>query len=117
MKNVFLITGAPGTGKTTTIRNMVSRLPIGADGFYGWGFERDGRGIGIALKIAGGDERSARSSAAIEILRQMRVIAPDAAEAFRNRFVGAARNHRALVVGAVATVFDLEVGPPAASHP
>lgn len=86
---------------------------IGADGFYGLGFERDGRGIGIALKIAGGDERSARSLAALEILRQLRVIAPDAAEALRDRFVAAARNHRDIVVGAVETVFDLEVGPPA----
>jgi len=34
MENVYLLTGSPGTGKTTIIREVVARLKIKAGGFY-----------------------------------------------------------------------------------
>ena len=34
MANVYLLTGSPGAGKTTLIREVVSRLKARAGGFY-----------------------------------------------------------------------------------
>ena len=34
MANVYLLTGSPGTGKTTIIREVVAKLKIKAGGFY-----------------------------------------------------------------------------------
>jgi L-asparaginase II len=59
---------------------------IGAEGFYGLGFERDGRGLGVALKVADGDGDRA---------------------GLQERYVGPLRNHRGLVVGRVDACLDL----------
>ena len=83
---------------------------IGAEGFYGLGFERDGRGYGIALKVADGEGERARTSAAIETLRQMRLISDEQAATLFGRFVGEIRNHRGLAVAQVAPVFELRPG-------
>ncbi len=80
---------------------------IGAEGVYGLGFERDGAGVGIALKISDGEGRRARHSAALETLRQLGALAPEEAEALRSRFVPEVRNRRDLPVGRIATVFTL----------
>ncbi|SRR5712692_4293909 len=80
---------------------------IGAEGFYGLGYEHEGTGIGIALKIADGDGQRARFSAALETLRQLGLLDQEAAAALRSRFVGDIRNHRGLTVGRVETVFHL----------
>lgn len=80
---------------------------IGAEGIYGLGYARDGNGYGVALKIADGDGVRGRFSAALEALRQLGVLAPEAAADLRARFVGEMRNHRDLLVGRVETVFDL----------
>ena len=94
---------------TALMRSAGQRLiaKIGAEGVYGLAFERKGAGIGIALKIADGDGRRARSSVALEALRQLGALPAEVASDFRSRFVGEIRNHRGLVVGRVTTRFDL----------
>jgi L-asparaginase II len=85
---------------------------IGAEGVFGLAFAG---GTGMALKIADGDNARARFSAALEALRQLRALPPEAADDLRARFVGDPRNHRGLAVGRIRTVFDLAPpgGPPA----
>lgn len=83
---------------------------IGAEGFYGLGFERDGRGFGIALKVADGDGERARSTAAIEALRQLGLVTDEVASGLLERFVGEIRNHRGLSVGRVEPAFALRPG-------
>ncbi|HYS77644.1 MAG TPA: asparaginase, partial [Candidatus Dormibacteraeota bacterium] len=78
---------------------------IGAEGMYGFAFAPDG--AGVALKIADGEGQRARFSAALEALRQLGALAPEAAAALRARFVGELRNHRRLLVGEITTVFHL----------
>src|SRR5262245_53890025 len=80
---------------------------IGAEGFYGLGYARDGRGYGVALKIADGDGNRARPAAAIATLTALGVLGDAPAADLLARFVGVLRNHRGLVVGQVATVLDL----------
>jgi L-asparaginase II len=80
---------------------------IGAEGFYGMSFKRNGRGIGVALKIADGDGERARPVAAIAALRQLGAIQPEAAARLTSRFVGDILNRRGLKVGHVTTAFDL----------
>ncbi len=78
---------------------------IGAEGMYGFAFAPDG--AGVALKIADGEGQRARFSAALEALRQLGALAPEAAAVLRARFVGELRNHRRLLVGEITTVFHL----------
>ena len=84
---------------------------IGAEGFYGLGYARDGKGYGIALKIADGEGERARPTAALAALRATGVLPDGVAESLFERFVGTLRNHRGLVVGRVVPVLDLR--PPA----
>jgi L-asparaginase II len=80
---------------------------IGAEGIFGLAFERDGRGVGIALKIADGDGERARYTAVLEVLRQLEVLDAAAADRLAARFVEPIRSHRGLVVGEVRPVFSL----------
>ncbi len=100
-----------GTDRLCTELMRVGRAgliaKIGAEGMYGLAFERDGAGVGIALKIADGEGQRARFSTALETLRQLDAINPRDARALRARFVGEVRNHRGLLVGDVAPVFAL----------
>ncbi|MEK7283267.1 MAG: asparaginase [Acidobacteriota bacterium] len=80
---------------------------IGAEGMYGLACERDGRSIGIALKIADGEGQRARFSAALEALLQLGALSAGDAAALRERYVGDVRNHRGLKVGTIATTFAL----------
>ena len=80
---------------------------IGAEGMYGLAFTREGRAMGIALKIADGDGQRARFSAALEALSQLGALAPGHAAELGSRFVGELRNHRGLRVGEVITTFQL----------
>jgi L-asparaginase II len=84
---------------------------IGAEGFYGLGYERDGRGYGVAVKIADGDGNRARPAAAIAALTALGVLEEAPSADLFARHVGMLRNHRGLVVGRVAPVLDLR--PPA----
>ena len=80
---------------------------IGAEGMYGMAFEREGRVLGIALKIADGDGQRARFSAALEALSQLGALAVGDAAELGGRFVGEVRNHRGLRIGEIATTFQL----------
>ena len=80
---------------------------IGAEGVYGLGWVSDGRGQGLALKIGDGEGERARTTTAVEALRQAGVLSHRTAAALRDRFVGEVRNHRGRVVGRVAPVFAL----------
>jgi L-asparaginase II len=83
---------------------------IGAEGFYGLGYTRGGRGFGLAIKVSDGDGDRARPTAAIDALRQLELLtAPDAAR-LMDQHVGPIRNHRGLVVGRVRPCFALRPG-------
>jgi nucleoside-triphosphatase len=49
VKRVFLLTGSPGSGKTTAIQKIVSRLSCEAGGFYTEEIREGGRRTGFAL--------------------------------------------------------------------
>ncbi|MDX1615720.1 MAG: NTPase [Candidatus Promineifilaceae bacterium] len=49
MDRHILITGRPGSGKTTLIRRVVKKLPYPAHGFYTKEIRQDGRRQGFAL--------------------------------------------------------------------
>ncbi|MGH9797579.1 MAG: asparaginase, partial [Candidatus Polarisedimenticolia bacterium] len=80
---------------------------IGAEGIFGLAFERDGHGMGIALKIADGNGERARYMAILEVLRQLGVLDAATTDRLAARFVEAIRSHRGMVVGEVRPVFAL----------
>jgi L-asparaginase II len=82
---------------------------IGAEGFYGLGFERRGKGVGIAIKVADGNGRRARHSVALGVLEGLGLLTREKAHELRSRFVGVRRNRRGLTVGRVETLFDLKM--------
>ena len=49
MKRVFLLTGSPGSGKTTAIQKILSQLSCDAGGFYTEEIREGGRRTGFAL--------------------------------------------------------------------
>lgn len=56
MKNIFLITGAPGTGKTTAIRKIVAQGPIIASGFYTEEIREGGKRLGFKIITLDGQQ-------------------------------------------------------------
>ena len=53
-KNLF-VTGRPGVGKTTLIRNVLDRLCVDAGGFYTHEIRESGRRVGFAITDEGVD--------------------------------------------------------------
>lgn len=108
-----------GTGRLCTefMRAGSSGLiaKIGAEGFYGFGYVREGRGFGIALKIGDGEGERSRTSAAIATLERLELLATPLAASLFDTHVGPIRNHRGILVGRVVPVLDLK--PPAWSRP
>ena len=80
---------------------------IGAEGFYGFGFVRDGRGCGVALKIGDGEGERSRTAAAIATLARLGLLTGAQAADLHDTQVGPIRNHRGLLVGRVVPVLDL----------
>jgi len=80
---------------------------IGAEGFFAFGFERQGRGIGIALKIGDGDMKRARDCATLSCLRQLELLTADASAALTARFAPPILTHRGRPVGGVEPCFTL----------
>jgi len=83
---------------------------IGAEGFFALGFEREGKGVGIALKISDGDMKRARDSATLECLRQLEVLSPETSDALSTRYSPPIVNHNGRPVGELAPCFRLTSG-------
>jgi L-asparaginase II len=81
---------------------------IGAEGFFALGFERQGRGVGIALKIGDGDMKRARDCATLECLRQLELLPPEVAATLSTRFIPPILNHNGRKVGELTPCFNLE---------
>ncbi len=81
---------------------------IGAEGFFALGFERQGRGVGIVLKIGDGNLKRARDSATLECLRQLEVLPPEVVATLATKFNPPVLNHRGRVVGRIEPFFSLE---------
>lgn len=56
MKRVYLLTGEPGTGKTTLIREVIAKLRVKAGGFYTEEIRKGGVRQGFKLITLDGDE-------------------------------------------------------------
>ena len=82
---------------------------IGAEGFYGLGYERDGCGVGIAIKVADGDGARARHCIALRVLEDVGILSGPQAQRLRGRFVGDLTNCKGLKVGRVQPLFNLAV--------
>lgn len=83
---------------------------IGAEGVYTAGVrpnERWPRGLGLAFKIEDGEDRRARSTIAIEALRQLDVLNEDAQKALQPYASFPVKNHRGENVGEIRASFEL----------
>jgi L-asparaginase II len=83
---------------------------IGAEGVYTAGVlpsERWPKGLGLAFKIEDGEDRRARSTVAIESLRQLDVLDEDAYKALTPYAHFPVRNHRGDIVGEIRAFFRL----------
>ena len=84
---------------------------IGAEGVYTAGLlpcERWPKGLGLAFKIEDGEDRRARSTIAIEALRQLGVLDEDAYKALSWCASFPVQNHRGEKVGQIRASFGLE---------
>ncbi len=84
---------------------------IGAEGVYTAGVlpcERWPKGLGLAFKIEDGEDRRARSTVAIEALRQLGVLDEDARKRLAPYASFPVLNHRGEKVGQISTAFELE---------
>jgi L-asparaginase II len=84
---------------------------IGAEGVYTAGVlpcERWPKGLGLAFKIEDGEDRRARSTIAIEALRQLGVLDEDAYKALSPYASFPVQNHRGEKVGQIRASFRLE---------
>jgi L-asparaginase II len=84
---------------------------IGAEGVYTAGVapcERWPKGLGLAFKIEDGEDRRARSTIAIEALKQLGVLDEDAYKALAPYASFPIQNHRSEKVGQIRASFQLE---------
>jgi L-asparaginase II len=84
---------------------------IGAEGVYTAGVrpcERWPKGLGLAFKIEDGEDRRARSTIAIESLRQLGVLDGDAQKSLSPYASFPVLNHRGEIVGQIRASFELE---------
>lgn len=84
---------------------------IGAEGVYTAGVlpsESWPEGLGLAFKIEDGEDRRARSTIAIESLRQLGVLDEDAYETLSPYASFPVLNHRGEIVGQIQASFELE---------
>ena len=84
---------------------------IGAEGVYTAGVlpcERWPKGLGLAFKIEDGEDRRARSTIAIESLRQLDVLDEDALQTLSPYASFPVLNHRGEIVGQIQPSFELK---------
>ena len=101
-----------GTGRlgTDLMRELGSRIlvKVGADGFIAAGFHRDGRGVGLAVKMAAGESGRIRAAAILEAVARTGEFPTARIESVRRRQVPPVRTHSGMEAGRVVPVFRLE---------
>jgi L-asparaginase II len=108
-----LVGGTKERFDTEVMRAGRGRLisKIGAEGVYTAGVlpcERWPKGLGLAFKIEDGEDRRARSTIAIEALRQLGVLDEDAYERLSPYARFTVQNHRGEKVGEIRASFQLK---------
>ena len=91
-------------------RRLVSK--VGAEGVYTAGIkpsEEWPQGLGVALKIEDGDDKRARPTVVIELLRQLGVLRDESLEAVAKYAFFPLHNRRGDLVGEITASFDLKV--------
>ncbi|MET0645822.1 MAG: asparaginase [Pyrinomonadaceae bacterium] len=108
-----LVGGTKERFDTEVMRAGRGRLvsKIGAEGIYTAGVlpcERWPKGLGLAFKIEDGEDRRARSTIAIEALRQLDVLEEDAHKTLSPYAKFSVQNHRGEKVGEIRAFFQLK---------
>lgn len=108
-----LVGGTHERFDTEVMRAARGRLvsKIGAEGVYTAGAlpsERWPKGLGLAFKIEDGEDRRARSTIAVEALRQLGVLDKDAYKALSPYASFPVQNHRGEKVGQIRPFFELQ---------
>ena len=108
-----LVGGTAERFDTEVMRAGAGRLvsKIGAEGVYTAGVlpcERWPKGLGLAFKIEDGEDRRARSTIAIEALRQLDVLDEDAYKTLSPYASFPVHNHRGEIIGKIRASFRLE---------
>lgn len=108
-----LVGGTAERFDTEVMRALGGRVvsKIGAEGVYTAGVLPCGRwpkGLGLAFKIEDGEDRRARSTIAIEALRQLGVLDEDANKSLSPYASFPVLNHRGEIVGEIRASFELE---------
>ena len=102
-----------GTGRfCTEVPRAVNRPVIakgGAEGFYGVAWREGDRGVALAAKAAGGDERG-RDFAVAEALRQLGLLDGSGLERLSPFHSGPLHNHAGEEVGRMVSLLDLGSG-------
>lgn len=91
-------------------RRLVSK--VGAEGVYTAGIkpsEEWPQGLGVALKIEDGDDKRARPTVVLELLRQLGVLRDESLEAVARYAFFPLLNRRGDVVGEIRASFELKV--------
>ena len=109
-----LIGGTSDRLDTELMRAAPSRLvsKVGAEGVYTAGVrpsEEWPQGLGVALKIEDGDDKRARPTVVIELLRQLGVLHDESLEAVSKYAFFPVTNRRGDLVGEIRAAFDLKV--------
>jgi L-asparaginase II len=107
-----MVGGATERFDTEVMRAARGRVvsKIGAEGVYTAGVlpcEAWPRGLGLAFKIEDGEDRRARSTIAIESLRQLDVLDENARETLAPYSRFPVKNHRGDIVGEIQPTFEL----------
>jgi L-asparaginase II len=80
----------------------------GAEGFYAIGFQRDGRGYGIAFKVSDGEGDRARTGMVLRTVEDLDLFEPAKLAAIASAHLPAVMNRRGTVVGRVEARFHLK---------
>ena len=81
---------------------------VGAEGFYGIGFDKGGRGYGIALKVADGESERARTAMVLRALEDLEILDRPRLDELAAAHLPEIKNRRGIVVGKVEARFHLK---------